>query len=87
MRGTLHHFGSLVSLRLQVPHSHLLTQNLYDNYYSQDLEYPIIGYMDPYRVYYRKSVGLRGKDLAHWCLRESGGMDPVTIPTYSGFRV
>ena len=34
-------------LRVQVPNNHILTQNLYYNYYYPNPKYPIIGYMDP----------------------------------------
>ena len=36
-----------VSLRVQVPNNHILTQNLYYNYYYPNPKYLIIGYMDP----------------------------------------
>ena len=36
-----------VTLRVQVPNNHILTQNLYYNYYYPNLKYPNIGYMDP----------------------------------------
>ena len=35
------------SLRVQVPNNHILTQNLYHNYYYPNPKYLIIGYMDP----------------------------------------
>ena len=35
------------TLRVQVPKNHVLTQNLYYNYYYQNPKYPILGYMDP----------------------------------------
>ena len=35
------------TLRVQVPNSHLLTKNLYHNYYYPNPKYLIIGYMDP----------------------------------------
>ena len=35
------------SLRVQVPNSHILTQDLYYNYQYQNPKYPIIGYMEP----------------------------------------
>ena len=38
---------SILSLRVQVPNNHILTQNLYYNYYYPKPKYPIIGYMDP----------------------------------------
>ena len=34
-------------LRVQVPNSHILTQNLYYNYYYPKPKYQIIGYLDP----------------------------------------
>ena len=34
-------------LRVQVPNNHILTQNLYYNYYYPNPKYLIIGYMDP----------------------------------------
>ena len=34
-------------LRVQVPYNHILTRNLYYNYYSPKRKYLIIGYMDP----------------------------------------
>ena len=34
-------------VRVQVPNNHILTPNLYYNYYCPDPKYPIIGYMDP----------------------------------------
>ena len=34
-------------LRVQVLNNHILTQNLYYNYYYQDPKYKIIGYLDP----------------------------------------
>ena len=36
-----------IPLRVQVPNNHILTQNLYYNYYYPNPKYPIIGYMDP----------------------------------------
>ena len=36
------------SLRVQVPNNHILTQNLYYNYYYPNPKYLIIGYLDPY---------------------------------------
>ena len=36
-----------VSLRVQVPNNHILTQNLYYNYYYPKPKYLIIGYLDP----------------------------------------
>ena len=38
--------GSL-TLRAQVPNSHIIVQNLYYNYYYPKSKYLIIGYMDP----------------------------------------
>ena len=35
------------ALRVQVPNNHILTQNLYYNYYYPKPKYLIIGYMDP----------------------------------------
>ena len=35
------------TLRVQVPNNHILTQNLYYNYYYPNPKYLIIGYMDP----------------------------------------
>ena len=35
------------SLRVQVPNNHILTPNLYYNYYYPNPKYVIIGYMDP----------------------------------------
>ena len=36
-----------VTLRVQVPNYHVLTQNLYYNYYYPNPKYLTIGYMDP----------------------------------------
>ena len=36
-----------MTLRVQVPNNHILTQNLYYNYYYPKPKYLIIGYMDP----------------------------------------
>ena len=36
-----------IPLRVQVPNNHILTQNLYYNYYYPNPKYLIIGYMDP----------------------------------------
>ena len=36
-----------ISLRVQVPNNHILTPNLYYNYYYPNPKYLIIGYMDP----------------------------------------
>ena len=36
-----------ITLRVHVPNNHILTQNLYYNYYYPKPKYPIIGYMDP----------------------------------------
>ena len=36
-----------VTLRVQVPNNHILTQNQYYNYYYPKPKYLIIGYMDP----------------------------------------
>ena len=36
-----------ITLRVQVPSNHILTQNLYYNYYCPKPKYQIIGYMDP----------------------------------------
>ena len=36
-----------LTLRVQVPNNHILTQNLYQNYYYPNPKYLIIGYMDP----------------------------------------
>ena len=35
------------TLRVQVPNRHILTQNLYYNYYYPEPKYLIIGYLDP----------------------------------------
>ena len=35
------------TLRIQVPNHHILTQNLYDNYYYPKPKYLIMGYRDP----------------------------------------
>ena len=35
------------TLRVQVPNNHILTQNLYYNYYYPKPKYLIIGYLDP----------------------------------------
>ena len=40
-------FGAYVSLRVQVPNNHLLTQNLYYNHYYPKTKYLIVGYLDP----------------------------------------
>ena len=39
--------GHRVTLRVQVPNNHILTQNLYYNYYYPNPKYLNIGYMDP----------------------------------------
>ena len=39
--------GALVSLRVQVRNDHILTQNLYYNYYYLIPKYLLIGYLDP----------------------------------------
>ena len=49
---TVAHFSHSITpakptLRVQVPKNHILTQNLYYNYYYQNPKYLIIGYMDP----------------------------------------
>ena len=36
-----------IPLRVEVPNNHILTQNLYYNYYYPNPKYIIIGYMDP----------------------------------------
>ena len=36
-----------MTLRVQVPNNHILTPNLYYNYYYPNPKYPNIGYMDP----------------------------------------
>ena len=36
-----------ISLRVQVPNNHILTQNMYHNYYYTKPKYPIIRYLDP----------------------------------------
>ena len=36
-----------LTLRVQVPNNHILTQNLFYNHYYQNPEYQIVGYMDP----------------------------------------
>ena len=38
--------GRLITPRVQVPNKHILTQNLYYNYYDPKRKYLIIGYMD-----------------------------------------
>ena len=46
-------FRAYSTLRVQVPNNHILTQNLYYNYYYPNPKCLIIGYMDPlgkYRV-------------------------------------
>ena len=52
--------GRVLSLRVQVPNSHILTQNLYYNYYYPDPKYLIIGYMDllGYGVFLLKAVSV-----------------------------
>ena len=40
-------FRIAVPLRVQVPKNHILTQNLYYNYYYPNPKYLVIGYMDP----------------------------------------
>ena len=42
-----------LSLRVQVPNNHILTQNLYYNYYYPNPKYLIIGYMDPLGMVFR----------------------------------
>ena len=37
----------VIALRVQVPNNHILTQNLYYNYYYPNSKYLIVGYMDP----------------------------------------
>ena len=39
--------ASPLSQRVQVPNNHILTPNLYYNYYHPNPKYLIIGYMDP----------------------------------------
>ena len=39
--------SDLLTLRVQVPNNHILTQNMYYNYYYPNPKYQIIGYMDP----------------------------------------
>ena len=39
--------GNYHTLRVQVPNNHILTQNLYYNYYYPKPKYLIIGYLDP----------------------------------------
>ena len=39
--------GRGLTLRVQVPNNHVLTQNLYYNSYYPNPKYLIIGYMDP----------------------------------------
>ena len=42
------HIGySIITLKVQVPYNHILTRNLYYNYYCPNPKYQIIGYMDP----------------------------------------
>ena len=41
------HDSKYLTLRVQVPNNHILTQNLYYNYYYPKPKYPNIGYMDP----------------------------------------
>ena len=36
-----------IPLRVQVPNNHILTQNLYYNYFYPNPKYIMIGYMDP----------------------------------------
>ena len=47
------------SLRVTVPNNHILTQNLYYNYYYPNPKYLIIGYMDtkPYISLYTPFKG------------------------------
>ena len=40
-------FPKLITLRVQVPNNHRVTQTLYYNYYYPKPKYPIIWYMDP----------------------------------------
>ena len=39
--------GLRFTLRVQVPKNHILTQNLYYNYYYPKPKYQNIGYLDP----------------------------------------
>ena len=44
------------SQRVQVPNNHILTQNLYYNYYYQSPKYLDIGYADPQGVFTIKKL-------------------------------
>ena len=44
---TITEWGVRLTLRVQVPNNHVLTQNLYYNYYYPKPKYPSIWYMDP----------------------------------------
>ena len=52
-------FLRAVPLRVQVPKNHILTQNLYENYYYPNPKYLIIGYMDPLGTVYLRNVIVR----------------------------
>ena len=44
----------IYTLRVQVPNNHILTKNLYYNYYYPNPKYVIIGYMDPLGYIYTR---------------------------------
>ena len=55
---------ALQALRVQVPNNHILTQNLYYNYYSPKPRYPIIGYLDPLGSISRNMSNIPGDNFA-----------------------
>ena len=67
--------GYVLSLRVQVPSNHILTQDLYYSSYYPKPKYLIIGYMDPLNREYRyipriSTLGSDGLGEGHsWCYR------------------
>ena len=49
-----------LTLRVQVPNNHILTQNLYYNYYYPNPKYLLIGYMDPLGNVLKNTMGRPG---------------------------
>ena len=75
------------ALRVQVPNNHILTPNLYYNYYYPNPKYLIIGYMDPLGCLFWASWTLEldksVSDFGFLGVSSAAG----TLGVYRGFRV
>ena len=72
-----------LSLRVQVPNNHILTQNLYQNHYYPNPKYQIIGHMDPLGLIIASSLWSLGPHFLEQHLgfsgKEAAGDEQLTL--------